>query len=207
MGNIGKNKQLLVEGNDDFHVMLALCKQYQIPETFEIIDSKGIDKLLDSIPVYLKKSGIDTIGIIIDADADINSRWQTLKDILSKAGYNLPSAIFTKGLIHKEVGKITIGIWLMPDNNINGMIEDFIKFLIPANDKLMPIAEIVLNDLEMRKLNKYQPIHRSKALIHTWLSWQENPGTPMGLSITKKYLTSSVPQCDTFVEWIKELFK
>lgn len=69
---MGKNKQLLVEGNDDLHVLLALCEQYRIPETFGIIDSKGIGKLLDSIPVYLKTSGIETIGIIIDADTDFN---------------------------------------------------------------------------------------------------------------------------------------
>lgn len=189
------------------HVISALCGQYQIPETFDIIDSKGIDKLLDAIPVYLKKSGIDTIGIIIDADPDINCRWQSLKDIFSKIGYNLPLAIPTKGLIHKEEGKTTIGIWLMPDNNINGMLEDFLKFLIPADDTLLPIAETTLADIEKQGLNLYKPIHKSKSLIHTWLAWQESPGTPMGLSITKKYLTSNVPQCTTFVDWIKELFK
>ena len=206
MAKIKKNKQLLVEGNDDRHVMWALCEQHNIPETFDVIDSEGIDKLLDSIPVKLKQSDVNTIGIIVDADTDINSRWQSLKTILTKCGYQIPVSIPSTGLIHKEEGKITIGVWLMPNNNANGMLEDFIRFLVPNNDKLMPIAESTLDSIEVQGLNKYQAIHKPKALIHTWLAWQEDPGTPMGLSITKKYLTSTAPSCATFVNWLKELF-
>ncbi|MDR0681300.1 MAG: hypothetical protein LBG15_05560 [Dysgonamonadaceae bacterium] len=76
------NKQLLVEGNDDKHVISALCKKYRIPENFEIIDCKGIDKLITRIPVTFKRSGIETVGIIIDADENLQSQWDRLKNIL-----------------------------------------------------------------------------------------------------------------------------
>lgn len=207
MANTNITKYLLVEGNDDFHVISALCEQYKIPENFTIVDSKGIAKLLESIPVYLKKSGTDTIGIILDADTDLNNRWQSLKNILTKAGYNLPSTIPSTGLIYRQNGKITVGVWLMPDNNSNGMLEDFIKFLIPANDNLFPIAESTLNNIETQGLNEYNIIHKSKALIHTWLAWQKDPGTPMGASVTKSYLTTNVSQCNILMNWIKDLFK
>ena len=45
------NKKLLVEGNDDQHVIWALCAQFKIIETFDVIDCEGIDKLLEQIPV------------------------------------------------------------------------------------------------------------------------------------------------------------
>lgn len=201
-----KNKQLLVEGNDDFHVMQALCQMHNIPETFEIIDNKGIDKLVASIPVRLKQAEINTIGIIIDADTDINKRWNTISGILANIGYQTPDSIPTGGLILNENTKVKIGVWLMPDNNLNGMLEDFIKFLIPEGDQLLPIVVSELFAIENLGLNKYAQIHHSKALIHTWLALQEDPGTPMGLSITKKYLDTNVDQCSCFLKWLLDLF-
>lgn len=203
-----KNKQLLVEGNDDCHVVWALCEKYQLPESFEVIDCKGIEDLLSSVSVRLKQSGIDTIGLVVDADTNLDSRWQSIRSILQGEGYvTVPEKIPERGLIYREEGKVTVGVWLMPNNDTNGMLEDFIRFLVPEPDALMPIVTSVLDDLEGKNLNKYKSIHRSKALIHTWLSWQEDPGTPMGLSITKKYLDASVPECSVFVEWLRKLFE
>ena len=72
---------------------------------------------------------------------------------------------------------------------------------------LLPIALSTLEDIETKKLCKYSQIHKSKALIHSWLAWQEDPGTPMGLSITKKYLSTEFEECAFLINWIKELFK
>lgn len=207
MAQIKKNKQLLVEGKDDLHVLCALCQECNIPKTFDILDCEGIDKLIKSIPVRLKQSDIDTIGIVVDADADLNKRWKEIGSILTAEGYTVPQTINSKGLKLREEGKISIGVWLMPNNNDSGMLEDFIKFLVPNNDILLPIAKSTLNSLEMKNLNSYKPIHQSKALIHTWLAWQQDPGTPMGLSITKKYLDATTIECTIFVDWLKDLFK
>ncbi len=202
-----KPQILLVEGNDDKHVMWNLCEKFSIPENFDVIDCKGIEKLFARIPVELKGSNIKTIGIIIDADLNIKSRWQQLMDILQKTEYHTEDiTINQNGTIILQEDKPKIGIWIMPNNELNGMLEDFIKFLIPENDQLLPITKNVLNDIETKKLNQYKQIHHSKALIHTWLAWQEDSGTPMGLAITKRYLTTEKETCNIFIEWLKELF-
>lgn len=54
------DKKLLVEGNDDKHVVLALCEKFDIPENFEIIDCKGISNILEGVPVDFKTSGTKT---------------------------------------------------------------------------------------------------------------------------------------------------
>ena len=64
-------KKLLVEGNDDQHVIWALCQKFNILETFDVIDCEGVDKLLAQISVRLKQSEIAAIGIVIDADVVI----------------------------------------------------------------------------------------------------------------------------------------
>lgn len=201
------NKKLLVEGNDDQHVIWALCEQFKINETFDVIDCEGIEKLFEQIPVRLKQSNIDTIGIIIDADSDLQLRWNNLKQLLNAQGIVLPEVLPESGLIISELGRISIGIWIMPNNNLNGMLEDFINFLVPPEDTLFPIINENLNEIERKQLNKYKLIHKSKAIIHSWLSVQEDPGTPMGLSITKRYLTTDDNTCKKLIDWLSDLYK
>ncbi len=68
-----KPQQLLVEGKNDRHVIWALCKQHQIPETFSVEvplveDGQGINAVLAEIPVRLKQENLLTLGIVIDAE-------------------------------------------------------------------------------------------------------------------------------------------
>ncbi|MDR0605132.1 MAG: hypothetical protein LBG80_12590 [Bacteroidales bacterium] len=200
------NRILLVEGSDDKHVIYALCKKYRIPDNFEVIDCNGVDNLIEQIPVRFKTSEIETIGIIIDADDNLQSQWCRLKNILSTTGFAVPQTLPKTGLIlEKDLQKT--GVWIMPNNNANGMLEDFITFLIPPEDKLLPVVHSTLNDIEFRQLNKYSMVHKSKAVIHTWLAWQEEPGKPMGLSITKKYLSADDATCHNFIQWVNNLFE
>lgn len=199
------NQKLLLEGNDDKHVVWALCEKCSITESFDVIDCEGINNLLEQIPQRFKQSNIRTVGIIVDADSDIKNRWISLKSTLELLGFVLPIEIPVEGLIAKNNG-ITVGVWIMPNNNLNGMLEDFISFLVPKDDKLLPIVTSTLNDIEAKNLNSYPLIHKSKAIIHTWLSWQEDPGTPMGLSITKRYLNTNVQTCEKLMNWLNNLF-
>lgn len=199
------NKKLLVEGNDDQHVVWALCDRFTIPENFDVVDCEGIGNLISQIPVRMKQSGIESIGIVIDADSDITSRWNKISGLLNSLGYQVPVVLPENGLIINH-NDISIGLWIMPNNSLSGMIEDFVRFLVPDNDELLKFAQGSLDAIENGGLNKYNPIHKSKALIHTWLSWQEDPGTPMGASITKRYLTTDAVVCNTFVDWLNRLF-
>ncbi|OAV72187.1 hypothetical protein Barb4_00120 [Bacteroidales bacterium Barb4] len=201
-----KKNLLLVEGNNDRHVIWALCEKFELPNTFEVIDSGGINELKKRLNIELK-SKADAIGIIIDADMDLNARWDSIKEILTSHHFILPGTFPKDGLIETNVSKKkTVGVWIMPDNNSNGMLEDFISFLIPKEDQLLPAVHSTLSDIENKQLSKYLPIHKAKATIHTWLAWQESPGTPMGQSITKRYLTTDEATCMKLVDWMRKLF-
>ncbi|MDL2222014.1 hypothetical protein LJC35_05635 [Parabacteroides sp. OttesenSCG-928-N08] len=201
------SKRLLVEGNNDQHVLSALCHKYQIPENFEIVDCKGINGLKRRLPLDFKTSDIDTIGVILDADTDIHARWDSIRNIVSQAGFVFPETLPSTGLIlTNEANGMNFGLWIMPDNKLNGMLEDFVHFLIPPSDPLKPIVHETLDRLENNKLNPYSLTHKSKAFIHTWLAWQKKPGTPMGAAITQQYLTTDVDQCRLLVNWLTSLF-
>jgi len=202
------NKKLLVEGNEDKHVILALRERENIPKNFEIIDCKGIERLFRDIPRRIEESDIEVVGVIIDADDNLTGRWQRISQILLRAGFNVPENIPETGLLltHHDTG-IKVGIWIMPDNNINGMLEDFMRFLIPAGDDLLPIANDTLSEIERQNFNRYSLVHKSKALIHTWLAWQEEAGKPLGQSITMRYLNTDNETCARLLAWIRTTFQ
>lgn len=200
------NKKLLVEGNDDQHVIWALCEKFAVTKNFDVIDCEGITKLYEQLPVRFKQSQVDTIGLIIDADSEIKDRWKSISALLSLQGFTIPKEIPLEGLILKGNPGVKIGVWIMPNNNENGMLEDFISFLVPKEDKILPIVNDTLTDIENQGLNQYPLIHKSKATIHSWLSLQSDPGTPMGLGITKRYLTTDEETCLRFVNWLKALY-
>ncbi len=200
------SNKLLVEGNDDQHVIWALCNKFNVPETFDVIDCESINNLTLQIPVRFKQTGINTLGIMVDADREIKNRWASLKGLLSAQGFKVPDDLPSTGLVLINDNNKKVGVWIMPNNNLNGMIEDFISFLVPKDDKLLPIVHATLDDIEKQKLNKYPSIHKSKAAIHSWLSWQEDPGTPMGLGITKRYLATDDETCLLLIQWLNELF-
>ncbi|GAB4032068.1 DUF3226 domain-containing protein [Spirosoma jeollabukense] len=207
-------KKLLVEGNDDLHVIANIRESYQLLDNFEIIDCKSVSNIKPSLLSYLKTK-VDIIGVVVDADADtenvddaLKARWDSLRDALVAQDYVVPENPAPEGtIIPGTVRKPKIGIWLMPDNiQKPGMLEHFVATLIPPDDQLKPIAEEILTKIETDRLNKYKTIHSSKALIHTWLAWQEEPGTPMGLSITKTYLKHNSELCQRFIVWLDALF-
>lgn len=200
-------RQLLVEGKDDLNVLKALCDATSIPETFKVIDCGGVNNLKEKASVILKQKGVEVLGIIIDADQDLRTRWESVKNILVNQHFFVPKDLPKDGLILKNDLGVKVGVWIMPNNNFNGMLEDFISLLVPKDDKLMPIVDATLEDIEKKNLNKYKAIHKSKAKIHTWLSWQENPGTPLGAGITKQIVATDSETCTQLVSWLKRLFE
>lgn len=197
-------KILLVEGKDDLMVFKNVLENHQIKESFEVEDKNGRESLFKSLPLYFKADK-KTIGVVLDADFGLKKTWGKLKGILTEKGYR-PNELNKQGTILTAHGMPKFGVWIMPDNKENGMLEDFIKHLVPKGDVAMPFVEETLQELEGEKLNKYKDIHRSKARVHTWLAWQKDPGTPMGLAIAKTYLDANAGLSRRFVKWINDLF-
>lgn len=200
------SQKLLVEGSDDLHVVLALCHKHGVPLSFEVVDNRGVTNLLKSLNVWLKTSSLQTLGMILDADELLSRRWNEVRERLARVGYEVPEHPQRGGVIIRQEGLPTVGVWLMPDNTSSGMLEDFLKYLIPKGDMLLPEAESTLSRLELEQINGYKPVHRAKSLLHTWLAWQDSPGMPIGIAITHSYLDTNARLGREFVEWLRELF-
>ena len=204
-------KILMVEGTDDEHVLKHICGSYGIPRLDEVEPHGGVDHLLESIPIQISLSRQregSIVGIVIDADADLNARWQSLRDILTQAGYpNVPNQPDPNGTILDAPSGTLLpkaGVWLMPDNKTPGILEDFLRFLVPDRQSaLFAHAERSVATVPERRFSQNDT---PKAIIHTWLAWQEEPGRPYGTAITARFLDSQLPEARPLADWLGRLF-
>lgn len=222
---------LLVEGDDDQHVVWQLCERHRLREVFQVLKpgdtvgyplaparaltsrggprvrGGGIDDLLKDISARVKQPGLRTLGILIDADEDVQARWDAVWDRLDAAGYrDIPRHPQVGGWITAQAGLPQIGVWIMPDNQGVGMLETFVAGLIEPTDALLVKANSVLDEIESQGISRYRPAHRPKALIHTWLAWQDPPGQPMGLGIKAQASLHRPDTAPAFVGWLRRLF-
>lgn len=225
-----KKRILLVEGPNDAHIILNLLGANNISAEFrgyktqtfvkdnylEIREKGGVDqvKKFDNLLANLYtefKATQDFLGIVVDANASLDSRWQSLTDRLKDAeiGYSTVSENPVKeGLILEAEGFLPkLGVWVMPNNEFVGKIENFIRLLVAEEkETLWQIVEKVISEIPAEeKLFADKDI--IKAQIHTFLAWQDEPGRPMGESITRRYFQIDAPDALNFVEWIRRLFE
>ncbi len=221
------NKLLFVEGDDDLYVISTICGFYTVPQTFKIripenrdivstdeeIEKRGgINNVLKAAEFYLIEgsNSMESVGIVIDADTNLEARWQSVSSVLHKAGFeNLPALPDENGTIIKQDFLPTFGVWIMPDNKIEkGFLETFLTYLVPdpENNRTWQHAKNSVAALEEKPFIKENTDHTEKAEIHTYLAWQKEPGKPFGQAITAKYLQAENPNCEKFVEWLKRLF-
>lgn len=214
---------LLVEGEDDKHVIWNLFEVRRVAEEFTVKSPKqesndgengGIERLLKSIPAEAKESDLECLAVMVDADdKGPEARWQAIRDRLRRGGYkDVPEkhspegTVFQLSLRPQTPRSIRFGVWIMPDNRRSGMLEDFVAGLIREDDEMLPLVDGFLDGIPAgkRRFTK-QADHRAKARIHTWLAVSERPGRPMGQAIkADKYLDAKHPSVRPFLDWIRE---
>ncbi|MGO8671673.1 MAG: DUF3226 domain-containing protein [Capsulimonadaceae bacterium] len=145
--------------------------------------------------------------MIVDADEDVAQRWQSLRLLLKELHYpDAPETPDAHGTIIHADDKPTIGIWIMPDNTLPGTIEDFARALVPSSDRLWNRAVTCVDAIPTAD-RLFPEVSTMKARMHTWLAWQVEPGKPIGLAITKRYLDGKAPQARELVSWMERLFE
>jgi len=166
----------------------------------------GYDPLRDHFPVAIRNgSTLKRVGVVADADSNPMRRWQSLSDAMSGIDNidlpDTPSKEGWTGNVSLPDREVTVGLWMMPNNTDQGAVEDFLLRLIPEDDSLLPIAEACVE-----KVPNEDQFDQSKALVRTWLAWQEEPGRPLGLAVTEGYFDLEADLAQRFVQWIYRLF-
>ncbi len=205
-------KLLIVEGAKDKRVIPELMEKNGIDWPDEKrpvhIQVYGGDRLFNSprISSWLKQYGLQALGIIIDADENLSGRWQSIRNICTPLMPDFPTSLPETGLIHIAPNGVKFGVWIMPDNQNQGMLETFLTYLIPDTGE--PIWDYAKEATQEAK-NRGAPFiekHTDKANIHTWLAWQNEPGNQLHDAVKFKIFEPTHPKAQIFVNWFKTLY-
>lgn len=207
--------QLLVEGRDDKHSIIHLMMRNGVdgdnptlPLPF-VRDCQGQPNLLENeLPLlFANKSAHRIVGVVLDADEDHERRWAQVTQIFKKHGITCPKSPVEGGFFAElDEGAFRAGIWLMPNNQSPGILEDFLALLVPDGDSCWDYCDIVVDEAKARRA-PFADQDRSKAKIHTWLAWRENPGIPFGQALTQKCLSADAHIAQNFVQWFRQLYR
>jgi hypothetical protein len=196
---------LWVEGKDDSAVTQSLCAAHKLPK-FDVQAKNGVDEILDTFFTRLRAPDADRFGVIVDANGNAQARWDSIRRTLGEEGYlQIPERLERDGMIvpgtrHRPL----FGAWIMPDNGSPGALEDFAASLVPNDDVLWDRAGEAVDAIPEND-RRFPLTRRSKAHMHTWLAWQESPGSPMGQAISKGDLRADAPAAQRFVAWLRRL--
>ena len=168
--------------------------------SFNVLDKRGIDPLLKSISAEVKTPDRQVVGILVDANDNPAARWRAIRDRLPDVA--LPDKPEAKGTIIEADRRI--GVWLMPDNERPGELEDFVIAMIPDDDPIWPQALRYIEEIDPR-YREFADGKQQRAALHAWLATRKDPGL-MGTAIQAGYLRTDGALCREFVEWLRRLF-
>ena len=97
MPGTGLERVLLVEGPDDKHVVRQLCRRQSVPD-FSIKVAGTVETLLSTVGAEMLAPGRESVGILIDADDNLQGRWDELVEGLSEEG--ITHSCFTQSCGH-----------------------------------------------------------------------------------------------------------
>ena len=205
---------LLVEGQDDLHVILQLwCRlvrqgdsQAECDPSFCIDEKGGVDKLLPSIYGEINVDSRRAVGIFVDADDGPLERWESLVERLREAGIeNVPERPQPGGICIGGTARLpSVGIWLMPDNQSPGELEDFVLTMLPDNDPVWPSSQSYIDEIDER-VRKFKDGKVLRAKVHAWLATRKQPGR-MGAAIKEGDLDIDGELAASFANWLQRVF-
>jgi hypothetical protein len=213
-------QRLIVEGKDAIALSeicrkrgLSAPKDYKSPSKYKaefVKPADGVDKVKLVLREELQSPDVTNIGVILDAnDVGVEGRFSALKNIIEETlNLTIPKeTTISESGFHYKNETLTIGIWVMPNNVDNGYLENFICSMISEKEAdLWNFVNEKVDELIDKKLQKFSAVKKQKALLHTYLAWQESPGLPMGTALTSNFIDANSHAADSFVKWFQKVF-
>ena len=209
------SRKLLVEGETDKSVIPYLMEANGVawpdpPASPVFIEPYGsVDEILkpEVIALEIGASGLEALGVVVDANGAAGARWDDVRTWCSSEFADLPEQIPAAGLELVHSSGPRFGVWIMPDNQLTGMLEDFLVRLIPDDSR--PLYDLATKSVADAKRNgaPFRDVHVRKAEIHTWLAWQDPPNLRLHEAVEHTVLDPARAESRTFANWFRSLFR
>jgi hypothetical protein len=193
-GIIKLNKVILVEGQDEVRFLNALLKESKI-NNVEVHEVGGKRNFKIKIPSFVRNPGfsdVNALGIIRDADNDIDATFTSIKNTLQKEKLKPPKIIN-----HFSDGNPKIGIFI-----ITNLLEDLCLKTVKKHPA-MECVNIFVNCIS--SLNP-PPNNISKAKAQAFLAAMPEIVSSVGLGAEKNYWDfscSEIHELKLFIDSLK----
>ena len=199
-----KKRVLLVEGRNDKHVVEHLYrKRFAAEPPFDVLDKDGFSRLCEAIEPELKVPDRRVVGIVVDADDRPESRWSAVTDRLRRGcpGLEIGDPAPCGTIAGSEP---RVGVWLWPDNESCGEIENFVAGMVPSDDPVWPLSRRYIDSIPVEQ-RSFSEGKTARAEVHAWLAARAEPRR-MGTAIRAGDLDVSGALATRFASWLEKLF-
>lgn len=216
---------LLVEGASDqkfFNQLLSsLSNTVEIsPKIPRDVDAQiyrnGLQPLYRQMEIQIDlliRGQVNRLGVIVDADHAEQSgngfacRRNEIVSLLVAKGFVItetPNESYI-GEVFRHPSDAAVGVWIMPDHQSDGMIEDLFIGSVKS-DQLALLSHVtdVIDSLDDHKM--FAQHHESKAKLSTWLAWQKNPGISPSYAYHKGLFDKESTGFISLVNWLERVF-
>ena len=195
-------RKLLVEGETDKRVIPYLMEANGVmwpdpPASPVFIEPYGsVDEILkpEVIELEIGASGLEALGVVVDANGDAAARWDGVKTWCGSEFADLPEEIPAEGL---EIPAVRV--WIMPDNRLTGMLEDFLVRLpaVRTRQKLCRRSAAQRRPIQGCPRKKGRDLHVARVA-----------GPARSVHEAKHtVLRPDRAESQTFVNWFRRLFR
>nr|VFK16698.1 MAG: hypothetical protein BECKLPF1236B_GA0070989_11008 [Candidatus Kentron sp. LPFa] len=186
---IESHRLLLVEGKDECSFFEVLLKQLGI-EDVQLVDIGGKDKFKRKFPpLYNTREfqDVHSLGIVRDAeDKAADAAFSSICSILEKYPLPMPNAPSTViGGKNQQRKDIRIGVFIMPNNADQGMLED-LCLKSARTEPVFACVEQYMDCLSALPEND-QPRNPSKAKVQAYLATRKEIANSLGVGARKGY--------------------
>lgn len=222
--DVNNSHVLLVEGESDRGFFEQVCKRLSLHPTITVAAPKdyqgqarngkqGVLALLTDLLGNLldEAAELKCLAVVVDADyqATYGLGYQdTLAQVTAIAtAYDFALATpASDGLLFKHSdGLIEFGLWIMPNNQDEGMLEDFVKTCICTDEQLL--FAHATQSIAALPAPKFKPHHNSKAEVATWLAWQKTPGHSLYTSVNDNLLDTDALLFRQLGAWLQHIYQ
>lgn len=180
---------LLCEGPDDFAFLLSMLSFLRIGEETVRIERLGgrgeLHDRLNGLPIRDARGVLRSLAVVCDTDDpdDGPAAFGRIRDDLRATGYTPPvqAAEFAYGP-WAGGALLAVGVFVMPDNQATGSLEDLCLSAI-AGDPSLPCIDAYLECVSRAGGIAWRTQDRSKARLHSWLASRHDPTLLLGYAM------------------------
>jgi len=211
---------LVVEGTSDQTFFERLCDALGLSATVKVAppralqagahnSKQGVFNYLPTLLRQLDDGEVRRLGVVVDADSPPNGGFAPTQALATRTlapfGYSLKTGQ-PAGLVYAhDDGLADVGVWVMPDNQNTGMLEDWAKQCLHRQEHAL-FAHALESVQTLPEPPKFKPLQRSKAEVATWLAWQARPGHGLDRAIDDGLFDLESHGYRQLCAWLQQVF-